>query len=89
MVGVHGQRGIDIPELRHLLFHDDQLLRMAIGQRFQEHVIHQGKNRGRCPDAQRQCQDGGDGKPGRLAQLPYRIAQVIDKCLHRTSGDDL
>ena len=57
MVGVHRQRRINIAELRHLLFHHHQLLRMAIGQRLQQHVIHQRENGRRRSNAQRQRQD--------------------------------
>ena len=55
----------------------DELLRVLIGQRFQEHRTGDGKDGRIAADAQRQREDGGNGKPGVLAQHARTVAEVL------------
>ena len=56
---------------------DDQTIRVGERQRTQQYSLDDGKNRRRRPDAQRQHQDGGTRKSGRLAQLAEGISNVL------------
>ena len=54
-----------------------ELLRVGIGQRVQEHSIHDGKQRGVCADSQRQGQNRHGGKTGRFRKHAYAKTKVL------------
>src|SRR5215831_6565174 len=50
------------PRIRILIPHDEDVPRIGDRQRPQEYGVDDSKNRGVCPDANRQCQNGGCSK---------------------------
>ena len=56
-------------------------------QRLEQNALHQRKDRGVGPDAQRQRNDRCRCKSGRLAQLPHRIAEILPKPVHNPSSN--
>src|SRR6478736_3828403 len=56
-----------------------ELLRVVHGQRAQQYSLHQRKDRGIGSDAERQCHDRRQGETRRLAQLPQRVTNVLNR----------
>src|SRR5882724_10485164 len=60
-----------------------QLLRLRVGQRFQQRRVHHAENRGRSTNAHCHCQNGNDSNPERFAEHPqtetYILYQNVDE----------
>ncbi len=64
-------------DLSGAVFDPCQPILLRKGQWAQHDGVHQGEDRRVCPDPQRQRENRGEGKSGRLSQLPQRESQVI------------
>ena len=71
----HGAGEASVPVGAH------QFLGPLHGQHAQHHLVEQGEDGRRCPNAERQCHHGGHGKTRRLSQLPPRIFQISKHCI--------
>jgi len=58
---------------------DHKLFRVRIGQRLQEHAVHDTENGGVCPDAKGQSQHGDGGKSGILEEHAGRKPEILQQ----------
>ena len=58
---------------------------VVVGQRPQQHRVHDAEDGGRGADAERDRQDGGDGKRRLASQAAERKQNVADKRFHGIS----
>jgi hypothetical protein len=65
------------------LEHGEELLRMGIGQWFQEHGINDAENSRVRADAESQREDGHGGEAGILTQHAECVALVLEKSFER------
>jgi hypothetical protein len=64
---------------RELRIELDQAVRMGIGQRSQNHRVHDAENGGVRPDAERQSEDGDEACGGRSDHQPQREPEIVPK----------
>src|SRR5579864_9137463 len=74
-----GLRKRNVPQSYAGLVKEDsyQTIGIAVGQRTQQHGIHDAENRGVGPDSQSQRQDSHDGECGLLDQHARTIANIL------------
>src|SRR5262249_35010076 len=83
MVRVHRELGVNVTELGDLLFQDDQLFRVGIGQRPEHHIINKREDgRGRA-DSQSEREDGCESKTGGLAQLAQSMTKILKRSIYQ------
>ncbi len=64
---------------RMLFPHVDDLLRMRVGERLEQHGIHKTENRRVGANAERERRDRNRGKARTLAQIAERVFEVLGK----------
>src|SRR4029077_2893444 len=57
----------------------DELLRIGIGQRIEEHAVDDGEDGGVGADAEGKSEDRDEGEPGILAQRARAVAQILEE----------
>ena len=62
--------------------HTYQLLRVAVGQRFEQHPIHDAEDGRVRPDAQREREHSHDGEAGVLQQYADSVTKILNESLH-------
>ena len=63
-------------------FNLDDPVGVGIGQRFEQHGVHNSKNRRVSADAQRQCRDSGKREAGALDEEVNRMFHVVPEIAH-------
>ena len=72
--------------LREGLAQHHQPLGLAVGQRPQQHAVHDAEDRGVRPDPERERQYDGHGEGRRLPQAAQAVADVLHQALERPSA---
>lgn len=68
---------------RELAVDDHQPVRIAVGQRLEEHGVGHAEDRGVGPDPERQGHGGQQGEAGAAEQQAASVTEVLDQGFHR------
>ena len=55
---------------------------IRIRKGFEKDFIHDGEDGGVGPDAEGECEDGGDGETGGAEEYASGVAQILNQCPH-------
>src|SRR5579863_8390040 len=75
---------LDIHHVREriIFLYDDELLRILVGKRTEQHSVDYTEYRSVRADAESERESGNEGEPGGFAQRPDRIAKVLSEVLN-------